>query len=78
MIKNADLGGLRTCRTEVDVPVAGLSCFSADEVEYRPPPDFENRGGYLVSFDIPGIVLGISGSDRDSARSEWVPLIATR
>lgn len=58
------------------VGVDGLYRFSGNHVEFRPLPRFQTRGDYLVSFDIPGVALVITGSNQRTAMSGSIPIIA--
>lgn len=46
--------------------------------QLRPLPPFENRGGYQVSFDVPGVVLLLTSVNQRNSMSGAVPLMATR
>ena len=43
-----------------------------------PLPDFENRGGYGVSFDVPGVALVLTQVNARASLSGSVPLMAIR
>jgi hypothetical protein len=59
--------------------IDGLYRFTgAQSPEFRPLPKFENRGGYLVSFDIPGIALVMTGVNQRASMSGTVPIMAAR
>jgi hypothetical protein len=46
--------------------------------KFRPLPRFENKGGYQVSFDVPGIVLVMTDVNQRHSLSGSVPLMALR
>lgn len=46
--------------------------------QFRPLPKFENRGGYQVSFDVPGVVLLITEVNESRSLSGAVPIMAAR
>jgi hypothetical protein len=45
---------------------------------FQPLPRFENRGGYRVSFDVPGVALVLTGVNGKASMSGAVPLMAPR
>lgn len=56
----------------------GIYRFSEGHVEIRPLPQFQNRGGFLVSFDVPGIALVMADTNQRAAMSGSVPIMAIR
>lgn len=46
--------------------------------DFRPLPTFQNKGGYSVSFDIPGLALVLTDVNRRRAVSGSVPIMAVR
>lgn len=58
------------------VGIDGLYRFSGNRVAFRPLPRFQTRGAYLVSFDIPGVTLVMTGSNQRTAMSGSVPVMA--
>lgn len=72
-------GLARSGRTVWAVGLDGLYGFSGErEPEFRPLPKFENRAGYLVSFEVPGVVLVMTGANQRAALSGSVPIMAVR
>lgn len=61
------------------VGVDGLYRFNGpQEPQFRPLPKFENRGGYWVSFEIPGIALVLTDVNQRRSMSGSVPIMAVR
>ncbi|MCR5870600.1 hypothetical protein LRS12_07725 [Sphingomonas sp. J344] len=50
----------------------------ASSPQFRPLPTFENRGGYQVSFDVPGLVLLMTDVNQRRSLSGAVPIMAAR
>ena len=46
--------------------------------EFRPLPKFQNKGGYWVSFDVPGIALVMTDVNQRASMSGAVPIMAVR
>ena len=46
--------------------------------QFRPLPKFENRGGYRVSFEVPGVVLVMTDVNQRRSMSGAVPIMAAR
>ncbi|TFI57577.1 hypothetical protein E2493_14520 [Sphingomonas parva] len=46
--------------------------------QFRPLPKFTDRGGYMVSFDVPGVVLVLSNANQRVSLSGAIPLMAVR
>ncbi len=46
--------------------------------QYRSLPKFENRGGYRISFDVPGIVLLMTDVNQRRSLSGAVPIMVAR
>lgn len=46
--------------------------------QFRPLPKFENRGGYRVSFEVPGLVLLMTDVNQSHSLSGTVPIMAAR
>jgi hypothetical protein len=47
-------------------------------VEFTGLPEFRDIGGFRVSFDLPGVVLVLSGINGHASMSGAVPLMAVR
>lgn len=61
------------------VGIDGLYRFDGNsEPQFHPLPKFENRGGYRVSFEIPGIVLVLTDVNQRLSMSGSVPIMAAR
>lgn len=61
------------------IGVDGLYRFTGPQSpEFRPLPKFQNKGGYSVSFDVPGIALVMTGVNQRASMSGAVPIIAVR
>ncbi len=60
------------------VGIDGIYRFSGARVEVTPLPQFQNRGAYLVSFDVPGIALVMTDANQRAAMSGSVPIMAIR
>ena len=57
----------------------GLYRFQGDRpAEFLPLPRFENKGGYRVSFAVPGLALVETGVNQRRSMSGSVPLVAAR
>jgi len=46
--------------------------------EFRPLPKFQDKGGYRISFDIPGIALVMTDVNQQASLSGAVPIMAVR
>jgi hypothetical protein len=61
------------------IGIDGLYRFTGPQSpEFRPLPKFENKGGYWVSFDVPGIALVMTGVNQRASMSGAVPIMAVR
>ncbi len=61
------------------VGIDGLYRFEGKQApEFRPLPKFENKGGYWVSFDVPGIALIMTDVNQRLSLGGSVPLMAVR
>ena len=61
------------------IGIDGLYQFDGSALpQFQPLPKFENRGGYRVSFDIPGIALVLTNVNQRNSVSGSVPIMATR
>jgi len=61
------------------VGIDGLYRFAGQQApEFRPLPKFQNRGGYWVSFEIPGIALVMTDVNQRASMSGAVPIMAVR
>ncbi|MDO9489833.1 MAG: hypothetical protein Q7J32_15765 [Sphingomonadaceae bacterium] len=61
------------------IGIDGLYRFTGPQSpEFRTLPKFKNRGGYWVSFDVPGIALVMTGVNQRASMSGAVPLMAVR
>lgn len=61
------------------IGIDGLYRFSGPQSpEFRPLPKFQNKAGYWVSFDVPGIVLVMTGVNQRASLSGSVPIMAVR
>lgn len=60
------------------IGIDGLYRFDGGPPQFRPLPTFEQRGGYSVSFAVPGIVLVLTDVNQRNSLSGSVPLIAAR
>lgn len=58
------------------VGIDGLYRLSRNRIEFRPLPQFQTRGAYLISFDIPGVTLVMTGSNQRTAMSGSIPIMA--
>lgn len=57
----------------------GLYRFDGEQFpRFQPLPKFENRGGYWVSFDVPGIALVMTDVNQRLSMSGSVPIMAVR
>lgn len=75
----AFFGLTRTGNTMLAVGIDGLYRFEGEQrPEFRPLPKFENKGGYWVSFDIPGVALVATDVNRRASMSGSVPIMAPR
>lgn len=69
----------RTNSTLWAVGVDGLYRFDGKRApEFRPLPDFEKKGGYWVSFEVPGITLVRTDVNQRRSLSGSVPIMAVR
>lgn len=61
------------------IGIDGLYRFhGAAAPRFTPLPKFENRGGYRISFEVPGIVLVMSGVNQRRSLSGMVPIATPR
>ncbi|WP_150132773.1 hypothetical protein [Caenibius tardaugens] len=61
------------------IGIDGLYRFTGPQSpEFRPLPKFQNKGGYWVSFDVPGIALVMTGVNQRASMSGAVPIMAVR
>lgn len=60
------------------IGIDGIYRFSGSRVEFSPLPRFQTRGSYLVSFDIPGVALVMTGSNQRTSMSGSTPVMAIR
>ena len=61
------------------IGVDGLYRFTGPQSpEFRPLPKFQNKGGYWVSFDVPGIALVMTEVNQRASMSGAVPIMAVR
>ena len=61
------------------IGVDGLYRFTGlQSPEFRPLPKFQNKGGYWVSFDVPGIALVVTEVNQRASMSGAVPIMAVR
>lgn len=61
------------------VGIDGLYSFEGSEPpRFRPLPKFEDRAGYRVSFEVPGIVLVMTDVNQRRSLSGAVPIMAVR
>lgn len=61
------------------IGIDGLYRFTGPQSpDFRPLPKFQNRGGYWVSFDVPGIALVMTDVNQRASMSGAVPIMAVR
>jgi hypothetical protein len=61
------------------IGVDGIYRFTGQQApDFRPLPKFQNKGGYWVSFDIPGIALVMTDVNQRASVSGAVPIMAVR
>lgn len=72
-------GLARTGSTVWAVGIDGLYRFDADQnPQFYPLPRFQNRGGYRVSFQMPGVALVSTDVNQRLSMSGAVPIMAVR
>lgn len=72
-------GLTRTGNTLWAIGIDGLYRFDGMETpHFRPLPAFENKGGYWVSFDVPGMALVMTDVNQRRSLSGSVPIMAAR
>jgi len=72
-------GLTRTDNTLWAVGIDGLYRFAEQQApEFLPLPKFQNRGGYWVSFDVPGVALVMTDVNQRASMSGAVPIMAVR
>ncbi|MBA2467155.1 MAG: hypothetical protein H0V46_06065 [Sphingomonas sp.] len=75
----AFFGLARSGNTLWAVGIDGLYRFNGmTPAQFRPLPKFENKGGYWVSFDVPGIALVLTDVNQRLSMSGSVPIMAVR
>ncbi len=61
------------------IGVDGLYRFTGPQSpEFQPLPKFQNKGGYWVSFDVPGIALVMTEVNQRASMSGTVPIMTVR